>query len=184
MRNPEYNLFTGKDGQCYFNLTAANHEIILQSEGYKTKEGALNGIKSVQENCQDDSKYERKIAVNDEPYFVLKANNGESIGRSETYSSKQAMEKGIASVKKNGTTTIIDDQKNETINIFINKEKYRTQATSRTGSEILEIASLSSSEYSLYLIKGSQKEEILAEQSVKLKNGMHFHAILKDITFG
>ncbi|WP_139650680.1 YegP family protein [Raoultibacter phocaeensis] len=34
-------------------------------------------------------------------HFVLKANNGEIIATSETYSSKEACKKGIESVKKN-----------------------------------------------------------------------------------
>ncbi|WP_430539317.1 YegP family protein [Luteibacter jiangsuensis] len=33
------------------------------------------------------------------PYFVLKAANGEIVGTSESYSSSQAMEHGIAVVK-------------------------------------------------------------------------------------
>ena len=45
----------------------------------------------------------------DEPYFVLKAANGEVIGTSEMYSSTSAMRKGIASVKKNSQFTPVDD---------------------------------------------------------------------------
>ncbi|MFK5878509.1 MAG: YegP family protein [Flavobacteriaceae bacterium] len=184
MRKAYYNTFIGKDGQFYFNLTASNSEIILQSEGYKTRSSSLNGIKSVQENCTNDSNYERKVAINNEYYFVLKAKNGEPIGKSETYSSKQAMEKGITSVKKNGTTTNINDSKNTFHVIFVNKSKYKVAEDCLTGNEILALSEFTSQEYSLYLIKGNSKNEIQPEEKVHLKNGMHFHAILKDIKFG
>ncbi|TGM23530.1 YegP family protein [Leptospira levettii] len=42
--------------------------------------------------------------------FRLKAANGEIIASSEGYSSKQACENGISSVKKNAADAGIDDQ--------------------------------------------------------------------------
>ena len=104
-----YELKKSSDGQFMFNLKAANHEVILTSERYKAKASAENGIKSVQSNCTNDSRYERRKSTRNEPYFVLKAANGEVIGRSEMYSSESAMETGIASVKTNGTTTTVKD---------------------------------------------------------------------------
>lgn len=94
-----------KDGQWMFNLKAGNGEIILTSELYTTKAACDNGIASVQTNSPLDERYERKEAKNGQPYFVLKAANHQVIGVSEMYSSKSAMENGIASVKKNGPTT-------------------------------------------------------------------------------
>lgn len=43
-------------------------------------------------------------------YFVLKADNHEVIATSEMYSSKQAAQTGIASVQKNGSSTLIRDE--------------------------------------------------------------------------
>ncbi len=88
-------------GKFRFNLKAGNGQIILSSESYETKQGAEKGIDSVKKNASDDNRYERKTAKNDEAFFVLKAGNGEPLGRSETYSSTSAMENGIDSVKKN-----------------------------------------------------------------------------------
>ena len=45
-----------------------------------------------------------------EPYFVLKASNGQVVGQSESYSSTAAMEGGIESVKKNAPDAETDDQ--------------------------------------------------------------------------
>jgi hypothetical protein len=92
-----------------FNLKAANGEVILTSENYKEKEGALNGIESVRKNSPHDEQFERKTSKSDQPYFVLKAKNHETIGKSEMYSSTSAMEKGIESVKKNGPVATTND---------------------------------------------------------------------------
>jgi uncharacterized protein len=97
------------DGQFFFHLKAANGEIILSSEQYKAKASAQGGIASVKTNAPVDERFERKTAVSGQPYFVLKAANGEPLGRSEMYSSKEAMEKGIASVKSNAPSATVDD---------------------------------------------------------------------------
>lgn len=98
----KYELKKAKNGQFFFNLKAANGEVILTSEMYKQKESAEHGIDSVKKNSGNDAMFERKVATNGQHYFVLKAANHEVIGRSETYSSSSAMAKGIASVKRNG----------------------------------------------------------------------------------
>jgi uncharacterized protein YegP (UPF0339 family) len=104
-----YELKPAKNDQFIFNLKAANGEIILTSETYKSKDAALNGIESVKKNSPLDDQYERKMSTSAQPYFVLKAKNHEVIGRSETYSSDGAMEKGIESVKKNGPVATVND---------------------------------------------------------------------------
>lgn len=43
----KFEIFKGKDAQYYFRLKAENGEIIAGSEGYKTKQGAENGIAAV-----------------------------------------------------------------------------------------------------------------------------------------
>ncbi|MDD3313197.1 YegP family protein [Pseudodesulfovibrio sp.] len=97
------------NGQFMFNLKASNGQIILTSERYAAKQGAKNGISSVQTNCPYDERYDRRTSRADEPYFVLKAGNGEIIGNSEMYSGVSARENGIESVKANGTTQNIED---------------------------------------------------------------------------
>lgn len=51
-KNPKFVTKEGNDGKTYFNLTATNGEVILSSQGYASKSGALNGIESVQKNSQ------------------------------------------------------------------------------------------------------------------------------------
>jgi len=94
--------------QFHWVLKAPNGEVILTSENYVSEAGALNGIESVRRNCKSDSNYRRLVSVIGQPYFTLNApENGQVIGTSQMYASEQAREIGIASVKKNGTTTIV-----------------------------------------------------------------------------
>jgi uncharacterized protein YegP (UPF0339 family) len=105
-----YDLKHGANGEKYrFNLKAANGEIILVSESYESKEGALNGIDSVRKHAASDTHFERKSSKRSEPYFVLKASNGQVIGMSEMYASEAACENGIESVRKNGPLAELRD---------------------------------------------------------------------------
>ena len=99
-----------KNDKFLFNLKAGNGEVILSSEMYEAKTSALAGIDSVKANAAQDDRYERKASAKDQPFFNLKAANGQVVGRSEMYSSTSAMEGGIASVKKNAPTATTDDQ--------------------------------------------------------------------------
>lgn len=105
----KYELKKTSDNQFMFNLKAANGEIILTSERYTTKDNAENGVKSVKINSPLNERFDRRESNKLEPYFVLKAANGEIIGNSEMYSSTPAMEDGIKSVKTNGPIAAVED---------------------------------------------------------------------------
>ena len=105
-----YELSKTSNGQFRFVLKAANAETILVSEQYTTHEAAKKGIASVQANSPLDERYDRKEAKDGKPYFNLKAANHQIIGTSEQYSSEAAREKGIASVKHNGPTTVVKEK--------------------------------------------------------------------------
>ena len=104
-----YERSTSKDGQFMFVLKAGNAETILRSELYKAKSSVDNGIVSVQANCTDDARYERLESANGKFYFNLKAANHQVIGISQMYSTTHTRDKGIESVKTNGTTKDIRD---------------------------------------------------------------------------
>jgi len=105
----KFELKQGGSSQFMFNLKAANGEVILTSELYKEKQTAIDGIESVKANASDDARYERKTAANGQPYFVLKAINGQTVGKSEMYSSAKAMEHGIDSVRRVAVSARITD---------------------------------------------------------------------------
>jgi uncharacterized protein len=47
MQKPSFELVDGKNGETFWHLKAANGEIVAQSEGYTTREGALRGVEAV-----------------------------------------------------------------------------------------------------------------------------------------
>lgn len=105
----KFDLKKSTRGKFMFNLKARNGQVILTSELYDSVTAAKKGIQSVRKNSPTDARFDRRTAKDDSPYFVLKARNGEIIGKSEMYSSKSAMENGIASVMKNGAEAELND---------------------------------------------------------------------------
>lgn len=97
---PYFEVFKGKDG-WYFHFSAANHEIMLQSQSYSSRTAALGGVLSVQNNAHLPERYELRDASNGEAYFVLKARNGQIIGMSELYYSRSNAKTGVEAVMRN-----------------------------------------------------------------------------------
>ena len=104
-----FHLLIAKDEQFYFHLKASNGEIILASERYVAKAGALNGIESVKKNSSLDQRYDKRTSTNGKPYFVLKAGNGEVIGNSEMYETEESRDNGIESVKRHAPEASVVD---------------------------------------------------------------------------
>jgi hypothetical protein len=101
MAHPEFQVSNGKDDKFYFNLTAANGQVIFSSQGYKSKDGCENGIASVKKNSSNKRHFERKDSKAGQHYFVLKAANSKVIGKSQMYKSNESSENGIQSIKTN-----------------------------------------------------------------------------------
>jgi uncharacterized protein YegP (UPF0339 family) len=101
---------TSRGGGNYFNLKATNGQVILTSVMHASLADCNAAIESVREYCTDDSRYERKISADNKPYFNLTSPAGQVIGKSEMYESSAGMENGIASVKKNGISTIVVEE--------------------------------------------------------------------------
>ena len=97
----KFEMKKAKNGKFYFNLKAGNGEIILTSQMYADKGGCENGIESVRKNSASEDMFDTMEDKSGKPYFVLKAKNSQVIGRSESYSSKSSLKKGIASVMRN-----------------------------------------------------------------------------------
>ncbi|QGW87915.1 MULTISPECIES: YegP family protein [Enterobacter] len=104
-----FELSKSSDGQYRFVLKAGNGEIVLTSELYTSKSAAENGIASVRTNSPLDERYEKKTASNGKFHFNLKAGNHQVIGSSQLYATEQSRDKGIASVKTNGSTQTVKD---------------------------------------------------------------------------
>jgi uncharacterized protein YegP (UPF0339 family) len=106
----KFEIKKAKNGEFYFHLKAGNGQIILSSEMYEAKASAENGIESVKKNSPEDSHYERKDTKNGQYMFNLKAANHQIIGTSEAYTTTEARDHGIASVKENAPGAAVHDE--------------------------------------------------------------------------
>jgi len=107
MATARFRKFVGNDQQFYFSLIAPNNEIILQSEGYKSRANRDNGIQSVRTNATNPGNFHIKDTKNGRWHFTLNsAHNGQVIGQSQVYSSKPAAEQGIAAVMKDAPIAV------------------------------------------------------------------------------
>ncbi|MDG1286258.1 MAG: YegP family protein [Rickettsiales bacterium] len=106
----KFTLFTGKNGEFYWNLKAGNGEVIGKSEGYTTKAAAMNGIESTRKNADDEGKYEMKEAKNGKFHWNLKAGNGQIILSSQMYETKSGAENGTKSTMKNAPEASFVDE--------------------------------------------------------------------------
>jgi uncharacterized protein YegP (UPF0339 family) len=117
----KYQVYKDVSGKFRFRLRAINNKIVVVSEAYESKAGCMNGVKSVQNNCQSNiedktvegeklpnPKY--KIFVDDRFNFRfnLIASNGQIIASSEGYTSKQGCINGIEAVKRSCGADIED----------------------------------------------------------------------------
>lgn len=104
-----YEMSRTTDDQWYFVLKSADEETILRSELYRASDSARNGIASVQANCADDTRYDRKEASNGKHYFNLKAVNHQVIGTSLMHDTPALRDGAIESAKSSGVSTVVKD---------------------------------------------------------------------------
>ena len=107
-----------------FDLKATNGQVIATSEVYESKAACENGIESVRKNApiaafEDQTAEGFEVATNPkfEMYqdkagefrFRLKARNGQIIATSEGYTTKNACENGVESVRKNAPEVAVEE---------------------------------------------------------------------------
>lgn len=102
----KFEVYTDKAGEFRIKLKAVNGQLLLASEGYRTKSSCLNALESIRKNALVDSNYERKTTSAGLHYFTLKAQNGQVIGTSESYATAFARDVGIEAVR----SSVIDVQ--------------------------------------------------------------------------
>jgi uncharacterized protein YegP (UPF0339 family) len=141
--NSKYQVFKDIAGKYRFRLRAANSKIVAVSEAYESKAGCMNGVKSVQKNCNShvedqtvdmeklsNPKYELFTDVASEFRFNLKAANGEIIAASEAYETKQGVLNGIEAVQRSCDAEIEDLTVDQAA-----KEKQETEAIEEVCKE-------------------------------------------------
>ena len=105
----KFEIKNSKNGKEFFVLKAGNGQVILQSEQYESHASCSNGVESVRKNCHDPNRFEEKTAKDGRTYFVLKATNGQVIGKSQMYKSPRGMRNGSDSVKRHAPEASVSD---------------------------------------------------------------------------
>jgi uncharacterized protein YegP (UPF0339 family) len=106
----KYDVRETRDDRFYFNLKAANGEVIGTSEIYSTRANAQRGADTVRQLVRDanrvaavdarrEPRWETFKGLDDQHYFHLRAGNGEIVLRSEGYSTRDKMLSGITGLE-------------------------------------------------------------------------------------
>ena len=94
----KFELYKDKAGEFRFRLKAGNGEVVLTSEGYSSRAGAINGVESVKKNAADTALFEATETKGGKFRFNLKAANHQVIGTSQNYDSAASRDNGIGAV--------------------------------------------------------------------------------------
>jgi len=105
----KFEVYRDRRGEYRFRLRAANSEIILASQGYKSRRSCLNGVASVQKNAVVAERFDLVTGKSGKVHFVLRAGNRQVIGTSQTYSSTAAARNGIRSVGRSAPAASVNE---------------------------------------------------------------------------
>jgi uncharacterized protein len=158
------------DGQWHFNLKSGNGSILLTSEAYTSRTGAINGALSTLENGVDTAQFVIKPAANKGFVINLKAANGQVISYSEVYSTKSNATRAVTSCVK-AVTSLLDKREAATgartevlvgdtgkfrFNVFakngkiiLSSEQYTTEAAAFNGAFAVQTEGQNASAYTL-----------------------------------
>ncbi len=128
------------DGQWHFNVKSGNGAVLLTSEAYTSRTGAINGALSVLENGVDDAMY----AVNQTATgynLHLKAANHESIAFSQVYSTKSSATRAVGSSVRAITSYLDKKEANTTgarVEVLVGETgKFRFNVHAKNGAIVL-----------------------------------------------
>lgn len=89
---------TATEAGYHFNVHAKNGQVVLSSESYDSEAAAYNGAYAVQKDGQTAARYTIKESASGSFYFTLTSTNGQVIGSSQQYTTRQAAAETIASL--------------------------------------------------------------------------------------
>lgn len=95
-----FHSFFNPDGKFYFQFNEAFGTPILFSQGYKSEKSRDNGIQSIIRNASMKKQYEFKKNKKGKLFFILKAKNGQEIGRSKLFGTRQEMEEKLTIISQ------------------------------------------------------------------------------------
>ncbi len=166
----KFDLWQSADG-WHFHLKSGNGAILLTSEAYTSRTGALNGVLSVENNGVDNAQYKVVASTNGGYLLHLVAGNNEIISFSQVYSSKSNATRAITSCVK-AVTTYLDKQEANTsgarvqveagstnqfrFNVFaqngqvvLSSESYTTAAAAWNGAFAVQDAAVTASNFAV-----------------------------------
>lgn len=82
------------DKKWYFVLRAEDGRVLVESQSYQARTGAVNGLESVRLNGKNLARYSI-VEIDGDVHFIIKAGNGQEIGASTAYDSVGEAEAGI-----------------------------------------------------------------------------------------
>lgn len=68
--------------------------------------------------------------------------------------------------------------------IFVNKKEFKVTEKTLTGTQILGLVGYTPTEYDLFLVEGQKSQQIGPDQSIQIKDGLRFNAIIKKAPYG
>jgi uncharacterized protein YegP (UPF0339 family) len=97
-----YQLIEGEDGTCMFTLRAGNHDTVLRSRVFWSREAALRGADALRQRALQPDAYVRKTLDDGRHWFEVLDEGGQMLARSAAYNSRSGLQAGLASVRRNG----------------------------------------------------------------------------------
>ncbi len=96
-----WQLVEGHEGGFMFTLRAGNHETILESRVFWSRQAALDGVARVRQLAQDGSAFARHESPEGMHWFELLDAAGAVLARSVGCGTRAGVVNGIASVRRN-----------------------------------------------------------------------------------
>ena len=84
-----------------FLLRAGNHEAILRSRVFRSRQAAVEGVTWLREVGHDRTRFIRCEGADGRPCFAILGADGQELAHSEPYASRSGVDTGIASVMRN-----------------------------------------------------------------------------------
>jgi uncharacterized protein YegP (UPF0339 family) len=156
-------LWKATDGQWHFHLVSGNGRILLTSEAYTSRTGALNGVLSVLDNGVDPAQYQLNKTASGQYNLRLRAANFEIVAFTEAYATKSSATRAVKSCV-NAVTSYLDKVESNTTGarvevlaseagfrfnlhaqngeIVLSSESYTTQAAAWNGAFAIQDASV------------------------------------------
>ena len=108
----KFEIYKDKANEFRFRLKASNGEIVLSSEGYKSKSSASNGVSSVQKNCSDGQCFVKNTTASGKFRFNMRAKNNQVIGTSQSYDTEASRDNGIEAIARAAADAKVVDMTN------------------------------------------------------------------------